>query len=348
MHRAATHGTLDALTGRRGSAFSSNALDPERIAPLVRVPARIIVVTAIMWSTLLLASLLKPQFFPQQLAGLGFAQEIQQRVDGAVATVAAEPNTSICVIVGFSGGQEGIDIEQLAAEDGAPTRYLGLCGACDGTMVGLSELARPFFASDLVADHVVFAVSPFHLVVRPFTPSVRRTDIKHSIDLRLLAGRRRVLEGTNHSTDPRYRQGDPWRPMTKNYFHALPHVQLTRRIEEYGRRGYFDLPRYDVKGRQTKALSAMIFAAGRRGAKVTLVLMPTHPELLSRLPAGATERLLDRLESRLDGAQYRVLDYQDALPSQFFHDVSHLNLDGRRQFTSILVSSFEKGFDSID
>jgi hypothetical protein len=285
-----------------------------------------------------------PGLLPPRLAGLGYAQDIQGRVDSALVQQNGgllSPAGSICAVVGFSGGQEGIDLQQLSDEDKREVRYLGLCGACDGTMTGLSKLVAPLLESDLEVDSMVMAINPFHLVVRPFTPSLQRSDIKYGADLRLLAGRREVLRLFGLDADPRYRTVDPWRPMTKNYFGIVSEQAMAMRLDQYRNRGYADLSNYDVNGQQGSCLHRMISEMQARNAYVTIVLMPVHPALFRQLPRMATAKL----GAIVSDLKVPILDYQQAIDRDGFYDVSHLNNRGRREFTALLAPDLGVNFN---
>jgi hypothetical protein len=322
-------------------------VDLGNVVPLFQVAMCLALVLAIPVVGLHLVPYVAPRLLPQRLAGLGYAQEIQARVDGAAAQyhqglVPAHEN--LCAVIGFSGGQEGIDIEQLAREDESPVRYLGLCGACDGTMSGLTHLVSPLYESDLRPDLVIVAMNPFHLVVRDFQPSLARADIKHGVDLRLLQCRRQILRSCRVDIDPRYGAQDPWRGMTKNYFEPIPEEFLAVRVEEYGKRGYFDVAEYEDSHEQRDSLRRLVAASRDRGAEVLIVLMPIHPVLYDRIPAAATQSVFTTLQQAFGDDAPRVLDYQQSLGAGEFYDVSHLTGAGRAALTSLLARDVHEHF----
>lgn len=311
-------------------------LDVSRARPLGVMGVYLVMTLAIAWGLTLQLPRVIPRCLPQRLAGLGYVQDIQGRVDSAVMQmqneVAAEGGP-LCAFIGFSGGQEGIDVQQLAADDRSDIRYLGLCGASDATITGLQELSAPLFNSELDVDIVVMAISPFHLVVRPFQPSIDRSAIKYNADLQLLKSRRQLLAGLGIKSDPRYRDIDPWRPMQKQYFGVVSDRVMQLRIDDYRHRGYFDLSQYDAGGEQGEALRLLVRSTRDRGAEPVILLMPTHPTLMQLLPEAATTRVRDIV----DGLNVTILDMQAAIPLTGFHDGSHLNTDGRREFSALLA-----------
>ncbi len=312
--------------------------------PLVRVGICLAVALAIPVCGLHMVKHFSPRLLPQRLAGLGYAQENQARVDGAAAQYReglVPPDEYLCTVIGFSGGQEGIDIEQLAKEDGSPVRYLGLCGACDGTMRGLTSLVSPLYESELRPDLVILAMNPYHLVVRPFQPSLQRADIKYGVDVRLVKLRRQILRLFQVDVDPRYQGQDPWRGMTKNYFEPVPSWLLERRAEIYGERGYFDANRYENSHEQNLYLRRLVAASRSRGAEFLIVLMPHHPILYDRIPASATQALRATINEAFGDDAPPILDYQQAMEEQEFYDVSHLNGAGRATFTSLLARDIQ-------
>jgi hypothetical protein len=327
-------------TDAHPSPVETVEVDLGNVSPLLQVAMCLVMVLAIPVGGLQLVRHVAPRLLPQRLAGLGYAQEIQARVDGAAAQYRqglVPPDEKLCAVLGFSGGQEGIDIEQLAREDESPVRYLGLCGACDGTMRGLTELVRPLYESDLRPDLVIVAMDPFHLVVREFQPSLARADIKHGVDLRLLQCRRQILRACGVDVDPRYQAQNPWRGMTKNCFEPVPDEVLDFRTEEYGKRGYFDVTAYENSHEQREYLRRLVEESRARGADVLIVLMPIHPVLCDRIPASATLSVYATLQQAFGDDAPPVLDYQQALGAEEFHDVSHLTGAGRATFTSLLA-----------
>ncbi len=324
----------------RPSPVETVEVDLGNIVPLLQVALCLTVVLAIPVVGLHLVPYVAPRLLPQRLAGLGYAQEIQARVDGAAAQYRqglVPHDEKLCAVIGFSGGQEGIDIEQLAREDESPVRYLGLCGACDGTLGGLTQLVSPLYESDLRPDLVIVAMNPFHLVVREFQPSLARADIKHGVDLRLLQCRRQILRSCRVEVDPRYGAEDPWRGMTKNYFEPIPKEFLAERVEEYGQRGYFDAAGYENAHEQRDFLRRLVQASRDRGAEVLIVLMPLHPVLYDRIPAAATQSVFTTLQQAFGDDAPPILDYQPMLGAGEFYDVSHLTGAGRAAFTSRLA-----------
>jgi len=318
-------------------------VDFRRARPLVVIGGYLVTALAIAWILTLQLPKVFPSWLPQRLAGLGYVQDIQGRVDSAVLqTHNGVPSKGgpLCAFIGFSGGQEGIDIQQLAADDQCDVRYLGLCGASDATITGLQGLSAPLFDSELDVDVVVMAVSPFHLVVRPFQPSLDRSAIKYNADLRLLKSRRRLLAAMGIDSDPRYRNVDPWRPMQKQYFGVVSDRVMQLRIDDYRQRGYFDLSRYDAGGEQGEALRVLVRRTRDCGAEPVILLMPTHPALMQLLPAGATALMRDCV----GGLGVTILDMQAAIPLAGFHDGSHLNTEGRQKFTALLADALPELF----
>lgn len=322
------------------SPIEAVEVDLGNIAPLLHIAVCLVVVLAIPIGGLHLVPYVAPRLLPQRLAGLGYAQDIQARVDGAAAQYRlglVPGDENLCAVIGFSGGQEGIDIEQLAREDESPVRYLGLCGACDGTVGGLTQLVSPLYESDLRPDLVIVAMSPFHLVVRPFQPSLARADIKFGVDLRLLQCRRQILHDFHVDVDPRYQAQDPWRGMTKNYFESIPDSLLGLRVEDYDQRGYFDAARYENSQEQRDSLCRLVQASRNRGSEVWILLMPLHPVLNDRIPASATTALSATLQQVFGDDAPRIVDCQQAIDAAEFFDASHLNEVGRATLTSLLA-----------
>ncbi len=311
-------------------------LELARVRPLLIVGAYVGLALLIAWLIVQQLPNVIPQAFPQRLAGLGYVEDVQGRVDSALRDAAAGnliPGQPTLAFIGFSGGQEGIDLKQLAEDDQAPIRYLGLCGASDATIRGLEDLASPLFESNLDVDCIVMAISPFHLVVRPFRPSLDRSAIRYSADRKLLAGRRQLLHLLGHEYDPRYQDVDAWRPMQKQYLGVVPDSVMQLRMSDYESRGYFRIENYDRDGRQGTSLLNMIRKARSRGSRVAIMLMPTHPVLIERLPPEAA----DVFRGLVAELNVPILDYQNAIGAHGFHDHSHLNTQGRREFTEILA-----------
>ncbi len=88
---------------------------------------------------------------------------------------------------------------------------------------------------------------------------------------------------------------------------------------------------------QINALVKLISDLQARGTKVVLVMMPEHSYLRGRLPAIAMEHLQESLASDLGANDPPLVDCRDALPDDDFADISHVNTDGRSDFSKLLA-----------
>ncbi len=311
-----------------------------RAIPIVRVGFCAVFVLDAFLIALSMAPRVAPKWFPERLAGLGYADAIQRRVDGAAAQyrdgiVGADER--LCVVMGLSGAQEGIDLKQLADEDDVDCRYLGLSGASDGTMAGLSELVAPLFVSGLSPELAIMAISPFQLVERPYKPSIARSDVQNVVDAKVVKVRRSILRVFGVEIDPRYTDEDPWGEAFKMYEGQVSPEVLSQKVDEYGRRGYYDPRKYEESDAQAAVLIRLVQQLSRRNAQVVIILLPVHPALNSKLPANASDAVVAPLRRAFKDKAPPVLDFQNAVEEKLFWDVSHLNTEGRQQFTSMLA-----------
>ena len=318
----------------------SASVDLSRAIPILRVGLCAFLVFDACVIALSMAPRVAPEWFPERLAGLGYADAIQRRVDGASAQYRdgiVGTDERLCVVMGLSGAQEGIDLKQLTAEDNVACKYLGLCGASDGTMVGLSALVAPLFDGELSPDLAIIGISPFQLVERPYKPSIARSDVRNGIDVKLVKLRRSILRFFGVEIDPRYTNEDVWGEMPKMYEgHVSPDV-LSKRVDEYGRRGYYDPRKYEKSALQAAELVRLVQQLHSRGAQVVVVLLPLHPALNSKLPANAFDAVVGPLRTTFKDQVPPILDLQNAMGKELFWDASHLNKEGRQQFTTILA-----------
>jgi hypothetical protein len=320
-----------------------------RLVPIVRVTLCIVLVLEAALIALGLIWEYAPHHLPTRRAGPGYLEEIHSRIDTAQlqirdGTVSADE--PLCIVTGLSGAQEGIAVGQLTEEDGIDARYLGLCGANDNaTMLAMTALVEPLFASELRPALTIVAISPLHVVDPPPAPSLGRHDVRRAFVVALMQARRELLHLLGVTVDPRHRDADPWRDMKKDSVGQLSKAEFAARLAFYEQRGYFDASRYQHDGTQTVALRRLVERLRALGTDVVIVLLPVHSSLVEKLPPPATESFEELLHSQ-ESESVPVLDFQQAISDDGFWDPLHLNLAGREEFTRELAKKIGEQFDA--
>jgi len=319
-----------------------------------------------MWVSTTLASGLL--WVPKQFFGIDFVKENYQRVQGAKAYYrdpSNHNNGSLVVILGLSSASEGISIRQLQknARDRADndTKFLSLSGA-GRNFKEIDIYAEPLLNSTLDPTLVILAINPFHLMDPPTkqldlwlvlteTPhlqilagwfTTKRDDLRHLVDMKVLKLRNSFFGWLDNHVDEKGL--NPWREST---FMGISPLQTTEqwqhKLNEYGKRGYYDIKNYQHSRQQTIILVKLLKSFDEKGIHVVVVLMPEHSSLHQSVPKTAVQPLISQLEERLSPARPpKITNMRQAIPDSGFNDISHMNKDGREIFTNMLDELIQK------
>jgi hypothetical protein len=90
---------------------------------------------------------------------------------------------------------------------------------------------------------------------------------------------------------------------------------------------------------QPQALRALVEKMRARGSKVVCVLMPEGSEFRSWSPPIVAARFADAIAGAATPENpLRVVDMRQSMPDDVFYDYVHLNNEGRRRFSTLLVT----------
>jgi hypothetical protein len=286
----------------------------------------------------------------------------------------------LCVYLGMSTAREGIDPVILASDDGQPFWYVGLCGSGAG-MENLHGLAGSLVRSELKPDLFIVCAHLSDLVGHP-TENEGRTihyNLAEQIRERGLRGLARTVKSWEWVApnkahlnywmrarlysarvdlfqalhlDPRAfcaPDPDPWLPPERLGYPAKASEEFLRdQLSGYAGYGWFESKKYErSQESQARALIELMRVMRERGSKVILLLMPEHSELRLRIPEEASAYLRRALVGAFGDSSPTILDYRASIPDSSFSDYSHLNDQGRRQFSRLLAEWIRTNGDEI-
>jgi hypothetical protein len=123
------------------------------------------------------------------------------------------------------------------------------------------------------------------------------------------------------------------------YTKCIPAAELARFLKQRGSvyLPYTGGPDLDpVKSTSARSLELLVRQLTAQNAQVLLAIMPLHPLLNAQVPAERREKLQNFLQG-FASANVQIHDYQEALGSDCFVDLLHLNERGRVAFTSAIA-----------
>lgn len=308
---------------------------------------------------LTVTTVIYPGLLPKQFFGVDFLVENRKRVLTAAAQyrngflTADDP---LIVILGLSSASEGIALEQLSSP-GAQIRYLGLVGA-GRNMRDVRRYAQPLLDSNLQPQLVVFAINLFHLLDPPISTSGilhqlnnepantelrgqwffnHRSDIKYAVSALLFDARNRVFKAFDVRLDET--GTDPWREIVRmSLSQTVTEQQWQSNLRRYGERGYYNSDAYQSSTKQSATLVSLIKEMQAKRMDIMIVLMPEHSILRVNIPTTAMHTLTAPLRHTFGKQSPAIVDMRDDVPDTGFTDISHMNREGRRLFSSLLAN----------
>jgi hypothetical protein len=310
-------------------------------------------------------------WIPKAVSGNGFLEDNRQRVDSAFADYnegAVNRADHLAAIIGISNVREDVDLGAVRAVVGSEWHLLGLGGAGLGIR-DVAQHADVVLASPLRPDLVVLGISLYQLVdTKPISrqpqgildylrrrdfrnaavaarDSVwlysRRQDVGLAADAALLESRDRLFRRWGVVVSQSTRRS-AWREMIKadwpDHFSAA-----TLRDEEafFEGSGVFESKSYTAAVSAPAVLVDMVHRFRDRGAVVVVLLMPHHSTMQRRIPAEAIDAVNGPLRAAFGKDAPVVLDFQNSVPDSGFVDLSHLNAEGRSEFSRLFAQSLK-------
>jgi hypothetical protein len=306
-------------------------------------------------------------WLPDRQTGNGFEADNRQRIAGAeeeyrVQTVS--PDKHLGAIVGISNIREAVDLDMMNQQLGSNWRFIGVAGAGAGA-ASIVDNVQLLEQSQLRPDLVIVGTAPLQLLdgllpgaYTPPAPSSserakemvkdmlwmksRRRDVSVSTERALLSLRSQLFDtfGVNLPTADTQ---TPWRSMLRVMgTERSPDEAFSSGIKWAASFGAFNQTAYERSTKAPAMLADTLRSLASRGSQVVVVLTPEHSLLRSREPAGITAYLRERLRRESGIPFLTVLDYRAAVPDEGFVDLVHLNTNGSKRFTPLLVRDIQR------
>lgn len=332
-------------------------LRPFLIVALISLAAAV----AINLSLSMLARAHLLDWLPDRSTGIGFVVESRQRVDGAVRAYhsgAVRSDRPLAAFVGISDVREGVRLPVVSAAMGDRWRLIGVAGAGAG-FPAIVEQGSLILNSNLRPDVVVIGCSPLTLIDvanlesadRAIRPSAlyqmkaevrsvawlpqRRSDINAYLDRSLLAVRLRLFSSFGLHVDEDSRS--PWRPLLRTLgAEHYPDAVIRSSMTMLQLAGAGKLDTYNGNTPAITGIGEFIHKMRETGAQVIIVEMPLNPLLSNIVPRASRYVLAQRLRDASGDQQLQVFDFSDAVASDGFIDLVHLNTAGGERFSAEL------------
>jgi hypothetical protein len=334
----------------------------ERLRPFLSVALiGLAVALAINLSLSMMARVHLLDWLPDRSTGIGFLVESRQRVDGAVRAYrsgGARSDRPLAAFVGISDVREGVRLPVVSAAMGDRWRLIGVAGAGAG-FPAIVEQGSLILNSNLRPDVVVIGCSPLTLIDianlesagRAVRPSVlskvkaevrslawlpqRRSDINAYLDRSLLAVRLRLFSSFGLHVDEDSRS--PWRPLLRTLgAEHYPDAVVRSSMITLQLAGADKLQTYKGNAPAINEIGEFIHRVRQTGAQVIIVEMPLNPLLSNIVPRASRYLLAQRLRDASGDQQLQVFDFSDAVASDGFIDLVHLNTAGGERFSAQL------------
>jgi hypothetical protein len=130
---------------------------------------------------------------------------------------------------------------------------------------------------------------------------------------------------------------DPWEGEPLEYEYHQPPGALKSQMSSFWRLGYLDAKSYETQGLPADALVRMIKVCRAQGIPCYLAVMPQSRAYQAKIPAEAREKFVAILRTAFGDEMPPIIDLNGAIPDEFLSDHVHMNKDGRRRASQILL-----------
>ncbi|HEY1922412.1 MAG TPA: hypothetical protein VGG44_06575 [Tepidisphaeraceae bacterium] len=343
-----------------------------RLLPVAHIVVLLLVAMIAINQVMLSIAHAYPDWLPYHMEGTGFTEDIAQRVAAAEDRYPSDAahGQYLCALLGLSSLREASDLQLMTRLTDDKVRLLGLCGA-GPSLEDIADQSASLRDSTLHPDLVIIGINEFHQakptaevaaanarervtftqalmhgdmrdILKPLRDKIwfyqRRQDVSLESESVLLSAKVKIVRAMGARMENP--TTDPWREMIhleapERATAATFHDQMV----SYGNRKLFDSSTYDlpVAAEQLHTLTQLISELESRGATVVIVIMPEYSELRDRVPPIAMQRLLASLQ-KLGGSAPAVVNFRNALGDDDFSDISHVNVNGRADFSRLLAA----------
>ncbi len=305
-----------------------------RLLPAAHITLLLLIVMIVVNQVMLSVAHAYPGWLPYHMEGVGFTEDIAQRVAAAEERYPADAARGqyLCALLGLSSFREASDLQVMTNLTDNKYRFLGLCGA-GPAMEDIADQSASLRESTLRPDLILIGINEFHQIkptadvaaanarvhvtfrealsrgdvrniLKPLRDNFwfyeRRQDVSLESESVLLSAKVKIV----HAMGARIENPttDPWREMI--HLEAPEHASAAtfrEQLVSYGNRKLFDPAMYDspMAHEQLASLIQLVGELQTRGARVVVVLMPEYSELRDRVPAVAMQRLLAGLRDQL-------------------------------------------------
>lgn len=266
----------------------------------------------------------------------------------------------LAVFLGQSTLESGIDTTIV---DAAYPRYrwLNLFGL-GGSVHRITDINELLIKSDLDPKMIVIAINPYMLVGSPYQAvraaefSMTRNRIKpwiwtienrplvnHFNRLILHRGRLAIFQSLKQGIDALYpAEPEPWvvsPPIPRSSYNQ---AELEAKLNYDKKLGWYDAVNYAETSSNWIDLKRIVEAWKRRGAIVSVILLPERTPMREHIPAEALA-LFNKLDSEIP-----LIDLRASLSDSCFIDLDHINPEGRRMCSKIVGDALRERLENRD
>ena len=264
------------------------------------------------------------------------------------------------VFLGQSTLESGID-SAIVDEAYPRYRWLNLFGL-GGSVHRIADINELLINSDLDPKIIVIAINPYMVVGSPYRAvraaefSMTRNRIKpwiwmienrplvnHLNRLILHRGRLSIFHGLKQGIDALYpADPEPWvvsPPIPRSSYNQ---AELETKLKYDQKLGWYDSVSYAGTSSNWIDLKRIVEGWRRRGAIVSVILMPERTPMREHTPAEASA-LFNQLDSEIP-----LIDLRASLPDSCFIDLDHINPEGRRTCSKIVGDALRERLEIRD
>ena len=130
---------------------------------------------------------------------------------------------------------------------------------------------------------------------------------------------------------------EPWDVQAHSYDGQATKTLIVRTFEGDREFGFYDRQRYVPNGPAVRGTDRIDSCRAARGCRVSIALLPEFSMVYDAIPNESLTALKGTLDEAFGSESPPIHDFSHALPDDRFYDLTHLNTQGRKEFSQMLA-----------